>query len=72
MIAPVRMPVYFLSHGGGPWPWLDGPMRDNHAQLEESLGDLPGELPAAPKAILLISRTGRPAASPSSRTRPRR
>lgn len=50
-----RMPVYFLSHGGGPWPWLTGPMRDGMALLEESLRILPGELPAPPKAILMVS-----------------
>lgn len=51
----VRMPTYFLSHGGGPWPWLAGPMRDNMAELEKSLQRLPHELPAAPTAILMIS-----------------
>jgi aromatic ring-opening dioxygenase catalytic subunit (LigB family) len=50
-----RMPVYFLSHGGGPWPWLDGPIRDGMRQLEESLQRLPGELPEQPKAILMVS-----------------
>lgn len=51
----VRMPTYFLSHGGGPWPWLSGPMRDTMAELERSLQRLPSELPAAPTAILMIS-----------------
>jgi len=55
MSTSTRMPAYFLSHGGGPWPWLTGPMRDGMAQLEESLRTLPGELPEAPKAILMIS-----------------
>ena len=55
MSTSTRMPAYFLSHGGGPWPWLTGPMRDGMAQLEESLRNLPGELPEAPKAILMIS-----------------
>jgi aromatic ring-opening dioxygenase catalytic subunit (LigB family) len=50
-----RMPTYFLSHGGGPWPWLTGPIRDGMAQLEESLRNLPTELPAAPTAILMVS-----------------
>ena len=50
-----RMPAYFISHGGGPWPWLSGPMRDAHALLEETLRNLPDELPEAPKAILVIS-----------------
>ena len=50
-----RQPVYFLSHGGGPWPWLTGPIRDGLAELEVSLQRLPGELPEQPKAILMVS-----------------
>ncbi|HYH52173.1 MAG TPA: class III extradiol ring-cleavage dioxygenase [Acidimicrobiia bacterium] len=51
----IRMPAYFVSHGGGPWPWLTGPVRDAHALLEETLRSLPSELPEVPKAILMIS-----------------
>ena len=50
-----RQPTYFISHGGGPWPWMTGPFRDAQDQLEESLQRLPGELPEAPKAILMVS-----------------
>ncbi len=50
-----RMPTYFLSHGGGPWPWLSGPMRETHRKLEQSLRRLPGELPQPPVAILMVS-----------------
>lgn len=50
-----KMPTYFLSHGGGPWPWLTGPMRDAMAPLERSLKALPGEIGERPKAILMIS-----------------
>ena len=50
-----KMPVYFISHGGGPWPWLDGPMRESHRELEKSLLHLPQELPEKPKALLIIS-----------------
>jgi len=52
---PTRMPTYFLSHGGGPWPWLTGPMRDAMGELEASLRRLPAELPTAPTAILMVS-----------------
>jgi len=55
MSTSTWMPAYLLSHGGGPWPWLTGPMRDGMAQLEESLRTLPGELPEAPKAILMTA-----------------
>jgi aromatic ring-opening dioxygenase catalytic subunit (LigB family) len=50
-----RQPTYFLSHGGGPWPWMTGPFRDAQDQLEESLQRLPAELPAPPTAILMVS-----------------
>jgi aromatic ring-opening dioxygenase catalytic subunit (LigB family) len=50
-----RQPTYFISHGGGPWPWMTGPFRDAQNQLEESLQRLPGELPQQPKAILMVS-----------------
>ncbi len=49
-----RMPTYFISHGGGPWPWME----DRRAQLrplEESLADIPKQLPETPRAILMVS-----------------
>lgn len=49
-----RMPSYFISHGGGPWPWIDE-MRKGFAALEDSLAAMPGELPQEPTAILMIS-----------------
>ena len=49
-----RMPVYFVSHGGGPWPYVDG-MRQQFATTEYEFRALPGRLPAKPKAVLLIS-----------------
>lgn len=50
-----RMPTFFLSHGGGPWPYMNGPMRDNHAWLEQALAAIPDQLPQAPKAVLVVS-----------------
>lgn len=50
-----RLPTFFLSHGGGPWPYMDGDYRRAHARLEASLQALPATLPARPKAILMIS-----------------
>lgn len=49
------MPTFFLSHGGGPWPYMDGDYRRAHAKLEASLQALPATLPEKPKAILMIS-----------------
>ena len=49
-----KMPVYFLSHGGGPWPYVDG-MRQMFAETERQFKALPGRLPAKPKAVLVIT-----------------
>jgi aromatic ring-opening dioxygenase catalytic subunit (LigB family) len=50
-----RLPVYFLSHGGGPWPFMGGEFRSQFDWLEASLRDIPQQLPAVPKAVLVIS-----------------
>lgn len=51
----MRQPTFFLSHGGGPWPFMDGDYRRAHAQLEASLQALPATLPGKPRALLMIS-----------------
>jgi aromatic ring-opening dioxygenase catalytic subunit (LigB family) len=48
------MPTYFISHGGGPWPWIPN-MRQSLRSLEVSLAHMSKELPDPPKAILMIS-----------------
>lgn len=54
-MASTRLPTYFLSHGGGPWPYMDGPFRENFHQLEASLKAIPAELGSKPRAVLMIS-----------------
>ncbi len=49
-----KLPTYFISHGGGPWPWLPE-MRAGMAALEKSLAAMPAEIGTTPKAILMIS-----------------
>lgn len=49
-----RLPTYFISHGGGPWPWLPQ-MRHMLRNLESSLARMPQEIGEKPKAILMIS-----------------
>jgi aromatic ring-opening dioxygenase catalytic subunit (LigB family) len=49
-----KLPTYFISHGGGPWPWLPD-MRKGMAALEKSLAAMPDEIGVTPKAILMIS-----------------
>lgn len=49
-----RFPTLFISHGGGPWPWVDD-MRPLFALSEASLRQLPQTLPGRPLAVLVIS-----------------
>jgi aromatic ring-opening dioxygenase catalytic subunit (LigB family) len=50
-----RFPTFYLSHGGGPWPYMDQEARRPYASLERSLRELPRQLPGKPEAILVIS-----------------
>ncbi len=49
-----RLPVLFVSHGGGPWPWVDS-LRPMYESTEQALRRLPERLPERPKAVLVIS-----------------
>jgi aromatic ring-opening dioxygenase catalytic subunit (LigB family) len=49
-----RMPVIFVSHGGGPWPWVEG-MREAFATTEREFAKLPQLLPEKPRAVLVIT-----------------
>ena len=48
------LPTYFISHGGGPWPWIPD-MRAMFASLEASLKQMVADHGETPKAILMIS-----------------
>ncbi|HTX05612.1 MAG TPA: class III extradiol ring-cleavage dioxygenase [Steroidobacteraceae bacterium] len=50
-----RFPTFYLTHGGGPWPYMSGEARLAHRRLEESLRELPRQLPRKPDAILVVS-----------------
>lgn len=49
-----KMPTYFISHGGGPWPWVPA-MRQAFSNLEQSLTAMVSAFPERPKAILMVS-----------------
>jgi aromatic ring-opening dioxygenase catalytic subunit (LigB family) len=49
-----KFPTYFISHGGGPWPWIAG-MRAMFVNLEASLKAMVAEWDDPPRAILMIS-----------------
>lgn len=50
-----RLPTYFLSHGGGPWPWMKEFRPGAYDRLEKSLHDVRKELGEMPRAVLMIS-----------------
>jgi aromatic ring-opening dioxygenase catalytic subunit (LigB family) len=49
-----RFPVFFVSHGGGPWPWVEG-MKQMFARTAQAFTALPARLPDKPKAVLVIT-----------------
>jgi aromatic ring-opening dioxygenase catalytic subunit (LigB family) len=51
----LSLPTYFISHGGGPWPWMKEQMNGNYDRLEASLQRMRLELGSAPRAVLVIS-----------------
>lgn len=51
----MNLPSYFVSHGGGPWSFMDGDFRRAHAKLETALAEIPREIGRTPKSILMIS-----------------
>jgi aromatic ring-opening dioxygenase catalytic subunit (LigB family) len=53
-MTTVRLPVLFISHGGGPWPYVDS-LKRMYVRTERELRRLPERLPARPRAVLAIS-----------------
>lgn len=50
-----RLPTYFISHGGGPWPYMMAQSNGMYDRLAQSLRDMPRQLGERPKAVLVIS-----------------
>ena len=48
------LPSYFISHGGGPWPWMPD-MANEYRQLRESLQGISRQLGQKPRAVLVVS-----------------
>lgn len=55
--TPARMPVAYLPHGGGPWPFVDLPFGDRAelAALTTYLQSLAHVAPQKPRAVLMVS-----------------
>ncbi len=51
-----RMPTAFLSHGGGPWPWVEIPkLSPAMAEMRSYLEGFAERLPRTPRAVLVVS-----------------
>src|ERR1700712_2527869 len=50
-----KLPVFFVSHGGGPGPWIPEQLNGPYAKLARSLREMPAQIGPALKAILMIS-----------------
>ena len=50
-----RLPVYFISHGGGPWSYMDAASQAPYAKLSAALADMPRQIGRTPKAVLMVS-----------------
>lgn len=51
----LRLPTYFISHGGGPWPWMPDRTRGAYDALTASLQAILPALAVQPTAVLMVS-----------------
>lgn len=51
----MRFPTFFISHGGGPWPWMTAEWHGAYDKLAAALRRLPEDAGAKPRAVLMIS-----------------
>lgn len=49
------LPTYFVSHGGGPWPFMKETAGGAYDRLEASLVDMRRQLPVRPAAVLVVT-----------------
>lgn len=50
-----RLPTYFVSHGGGPWPWMRDMTGTTYDKLAQSLAALRHETGDAVRAVLVVT-----------------
>ena len=50
-----RLPALFLSHGGGPWPFMDGEFLHSHDALAAHLRTIEASVGKKPRAIVVVS-----------------
>lgn len=49
------LPTYFVSHGGGPWPWMQAENGGMYDKLAASLQDIRARVKVPLQAILMVS-----------------
>ncbi|MEP7303735.1 MAG: class III extradiol ring-cleavage dioxygenase [Caldimonas sp.] len=54
-MSATRLPAFYVTHGGGPWPWMEGRSAEAHAGLARGLREVPGLAGARPRAVLMVS-----------------
>jgi len=50
-----RLPTLFISHGGGPWPWMKDQMPGTYDRLAAALRQIPQQVGETPSAVLMVS-----------------
>ncbi len=50
-----QLPTYFVSHGGGPWPYMKKEYGRTYDKLSAALKEMPAQIGVRPTAILVIS-----------------
>lgn len=50
-----RLPTYFVSHGGGPWPWMREQTGNAYDKLADSLAAMRAEVGDGVRAVLVVT-----------------
>lgn len=53
-MTSTTLPTYFISHGGGPWPYMKE-QAEAYKALQDSLQKMPQDIGSTPTAILMVS-----------------
>lgn len=54
-MSTVKLPTYFISHGGGPWPWMREETGSAYDALADSLRAIAREVGPKPAALLVVT-----------------
>lgn len=54
-MSKLRLPTYYVSHGGGPWPYMKDQLGGLYDELEASIVDIRRQIGGPPKAVLVVT-----------------